>query len=128
MNAPARTARLLHLALMGSVTGISVTLALLPASAASLAPLFLYAVFGVAAIMFAGALVLSSRLTSGGRDVGLWWRENLGRALVMWAMIEGPSLLGAVAYLLSRDLTALFIPAVGLVLLMHLGPARLEAA
>jgi hypothetical protein len=113
---------------MGSVIGSSLILAFLPASGAAIAPLFLYAVFGVAAVMFAGALLLSSRLPHDTPDLDSWWRDNIGRALLIWVMIEGPALLGAVAYLLSRDLTALLVPAVGLVLLVLLGPGKLEQA
>ena len=123
---PARTARLLHVALMGSVIGSSLLLAFLPVSGGSIAPLFLYAVFGVAAVMFAGALLLSSRLPHNDRNLDSWWQENIGRALLIWAMVEGPALLGAVAYLLSRDITALLVPAVGLALLVLLGPGKLE--
>lgn len=124
---PAKTARVLHLALMGSVVLTTLVLALVPIQAAGIPPLFLYAVFGVAAVLFAGALVISTRLPrQPGQTLDDWWTQNLPRAIMMWAMLEGPSLLGAVAFLLSRDFTALIIPATGLVLFMLLGPARLE--
>lgn len=125
-SSPAATARLLHFALMGSVIGSSLLLAVLPVSGSPIAPLFLYAVFGVAAVMFAGALLLSTRLPHDDHNLDNWWRDNIGRALLVWAMIEGPALLGAVAYLLSRDITALLVPAIGLALLVLLGPAKLE--
>lgn len=90
-------------------------------------PLFLYAIFGIAALFFAGALVITTRLPrEGSQSPDAWWSQNLPRALVIWSMLEGPSLLGAVGYLLTRDFTALIIPAVGLFLFFLHSPARLE--
>lgn len=126
MASPAGTARLLHLALMGSIIFTSLLLAVVPMGTSTVAPLFLYAVFGVAAVMFAGALMLSSRLPRTDTDPDRWWKQNIGRALLLWAMIEGPSMLGAVAFLLTRDITALVVPAIGLALMVLLGPGRLE--
>jgi hypothetical protein len=124
---PATIARILHLALMSSVVLATLVMSVIPIPGSSLAPLFLYAVFGVAAVLFAGALVISTRLPrtpSQGKDD--WWTQNLPRAIVIWAMLEGPSLLGSIAFLLSRDYTALVVPITGLVLFVVLGPARLE--
>jgi hypothetical protein len=124
---PARTARLIHFALMGSVTMASLVLALLPAQTAPVSPLFLYAVFGVAAVLFAGALVISTRLPHEGNPApDPWWSQNLPRAIMVWALLEGPSLLGAVAFMLTRNAATLIVPAIGLVLLVILGPSRLE--
>lgn len=124
---PATTARILHLALMSSVVLATFVMSVIPIPGSSLAPLFLYAVFGVAAVLFAGALVISTRLPrTASQSTDDWWTQNLPRAIVIWAMLEGPSLLGAIAFLLSRDYTALVVPATGLVLFFVLGPARLE--
>ncbi len=124
---PASTARVLHLALISSLVLSSVVLALVPLTPSMPSPLFLSAVFGIAAVFFAGALVISTRLPreEPARD-DQWWSQNLPRALVIWSMIEGPSMLGAVAFMLTRDLTALIIPGVGLLLFVILGPSRLE--
>jgi hypothetical protein len=124
---PATTARILHLALMSSLVLSSVVLSLVPLAPSLPSPLFLYAIFGIAAVFFAGAMVISTRLPREGASRGDgWWSQNLPRALVIWSMIEGPSMLGAVGFMLTRDITALIIPGVGLLLFVILGPSRLE--
>jgi hypothetical protein len=127
MSSPSQTARILHLALMASLVLSSVVLSLVPLAPSLPSPLFLYAVFAIAAVFFAGALVISTRLPrEGSAQRDAWWSQNLPRALVIWSMIEGPSMLGAVAFMLTRDFTALIIPGVGLLLFVILGPNRLE--
>jgi hypothetical protein len=112
---------------MSSVVLTTTIMALIPIPAAEISPLFLYAVFGVAAVTFAGALVISTRLPHPpGQKPDAWWEVNLARAIMIWAMLEGPSLLGAIAYLLTRNYTALVVPATGLFLFVILGPGRLE--
>jgi hypothetical protein len=126
MNSSA-TARILHLALMSSVVLSTLVMSVVPIPGASVSPLFLYAVFGVAAVLFGGALVIAARLPrEGNPSSDTWWTQNLSRALVIWALLEGPSLLGAVAFMLSRDYTALLIPAIGFTLFFLHSPGRLE--
>jgi hypothetical protein len=127
MSSPSQTARILHLALMSSLVLSSVVLSLVPLTPSMPSPLFLYAIFGIAAVFFAGAMVISTRLPREGATRGdPWWGQNLPRALVIWAMLEGPSMLGAVGFMLTRDITALIIPGIGLLLFVILGPSRLE--
>lgn len=120
-------ARLVHLALMASVVIGVVVLQLVPTAGLPDPELLLYAVFAVAAVMFAGAMILASRLPrEGGGNTDQWWETNLARALVVWIMFESPSLLGAVAGFLTGRPVVLTVPAVGLVLLALHGPERLR--
>ena len=43
-----------------------------------------------------------------------WWRDNLGKAIVIWSLVEAPSLLGLVAYTLTHDFRALIATFIGL--------------
>ena len=54
-----------------------------------------------------------------------WWQANLGRAIVVWALVEGPTLLGLVAYTLTRDFRTLLAPFIGLLLFANYHPRRL---
>ena len=54
-----------------------------------------------------------------------WWRANLGRTIVIWALVEAPTLLGLVAYLLTRDFRTLLAPFIGLLLFVNYRPGRL---
>ncbi|HWA16968.1 MAG TPA: hypothetical protein VG817_11070 [Gemmatimonadales bacterium] len=124
---PSTTARILHLALLSAMVLATLVLSAAPIPGASISPLFLYAVFGVAAVLFGGAMVIAARLPRDGTTSSdAWWSQNLSRAVVVWALLEGPSLLGAIAFLLSRDFTALVIPAAGVILFLLHSPSRLE--
>jgi hypothetical protein len=127
---PAATARLIHLALVGGVVTATVILALVQRVASPVsASILLYATFGIGATMFAGALLLSARIPREGaaRDPDGWWRVNLPQAIVVWALAEGPALLGAVAHFVTGSLLPYTVTGVGLLLLAFLGPARLTA-
>jgi hypothetical protein len=76
--------------------------------------------FGAAAFT-AGHLVTPSR----GATEDEWWQSNLGRAIVVWALVEGPTLLGLVAYTLTRDFRTLLAPFIGLLLFANYRPRRL---
>jgi hypothetical protein len=112
---------------MSSLVLTSVIMSIVPMERIENASIFLYAVFGIAAVFFAGALVISQRLPrERGTTADDWWRQNLTGALVIWSMIEGPSMLGAIGFLLTRDYTALLVPVTGLFLFILLAPGRLE--
>jgi hypothetical protein len=59
----------------------------------------------VSATLFGGAMFTASRLgpIRSGTSQDDWWRQNLGRAIVIWSLVEAPSVLGLVAYVLTRD-------------------------
>jgi hypothetical protein len=54
-----------------------------------------------------------------------WWQANLGRTIVIWALVEAPTLLGLVVYMLTRDFRTLLAPFIGLLLFANYRPRRL---
>ena len=55
-----------------------------------------------------------------------WWRANLGRAIVVWALVEAPDAARArSAYLLTHDFRTLLAPFIGLLLFANYRPSRL---
>jgi hypothetical protein len=81
----------------------------------------------VSAILFGGATFTVGRLVApaGGASEDDWWRANLGRVLVAWALVEAPTLLGLVAYTLTHDFRTLLAPFIGLLLFANYRPRRL---
>ena len=81
----------------------------------------------VSATLFGGAMFTAARLgpirPGGSQDE--WWRENLGKAIVVWSLVEAPSLLGLVAYTLTRDFRTLIATFIGLLFLGSYRPSRL---
>ncbi len=76
------------------------------------------------------AQVMKTRIArldpSGDRDA--WWMSHAGRVLIVWAMIEGSAVLGAVFWFLTGDGVILAgVSAVALALLVMNRPARLQA-
>ena len=51
--------------------------------------------------------------------------RNLGKAVVIWALVEAPALLGLVGYLVTRDFRALLATLAGLLLFGNYRPSRL---
>ena len=51
---------------------------------------------------------------------------HLGKAVVIWALVEAPALLGLVGYLLTRDFRALVATLAGLLLFGNYRPSRLS--
>jgi hypothetical protein len=76
--------------------------------------------FGAAAFR-AGRLPPPARGTSEDE----WWQANLGHAVVAWALVEAPTLLGLVAYTLTHDFRTLLAPFIGLLLFANYHPRRL---
>lgn len=73
------------------------------------------------------ALLLRSRLPSRASSTPepAWWEANLGRVMVIWAMLEGAALLGVVAYFITGETPPLAVTAAALVLFAMVAPGRL---
>jgi len=78
-------------------------------------------------VPFGASIALARRLPAprAGATGDEWWRANLGRAVLIWALIEAPTLFGLVAYLLTRNTRVLLVSVVGLLLFATFRPARL---
>jgi hypothetical protein len=85
------------------------------------------ALFLVSAALFGGAMFTANRLAPPPRGSSQddWWRVNLGKAVLIWALVEGPAILGTVAYLLTRDFRALLATFAGLLFFGAYRPSRL---
>jgi hypothetical protein len=85
------------------------------------------ALFLVSATLFGGAMFTANRLVPPARGSSQddWWRVNLGKAVLIWALVEGPAILGFVAYLLTRDFRVLLAAFAGLLLFGAYRPSRL---
>jgi hypothetical protein len=80
----------------------------------------------VSATLFGAAAFRAGRLPpSRGASEDEWWQANLGRAVVAWALVEAPTLLGLVAYTLTHDFRTLLAPFIGLLLFANYQPRRL---
>lgn len=81
----------------------------------------------VSATLFGGAMFTASRLgpIRSGTSQDDWWRQNLGRAIVIWSLVEAPSVLGLVAYILTRDFRTLLATFIGLLFFGSYRPSRL---
>ena len=125
---PSRTARLLFLGLLaGPVLFTGIALALLPRQTPVDQPVLLYMPFSLAAVLFGGGLVIRTRIPprTPSESEDAWWRANLPRALILWRLLEGPSLFAAVMYLTLGTLLPLLVTATGIAMLMLHAPARL---
>ena len=81
----------------------------------------------VSAVLFGAAVYTAGRLTPHtGMSQDEWWRANLGRAVVIWALVEAPAILGTVAYFLTHDFRTLLAPFTGLLLFVNYRPSRLS--
>lgn len=85
------------------------------------------ALFVVSAILFGAAMFTAGRLgpPAPGTSQDEWWRVNLGKAVVIWALVEAPALLGLIAYTLTYDFRALIATLTGLFLFGTYRPTRL---
>jgi hypothetical protein len=81
----------------------------------------------VSAALFGGAMFAASRLgpIRSGSSQDDWWRRNLGKAIVVWSLVEAPSLLGLIAYTLTRDFRTLIATFIGLLFFGSYRPSRL---
>jgi hypothetical protein len=130
---PAVSARIIHTALMvGVVMFYAVawyigTKTSMPISAVPERRVLYLGLFLVSAIVFGAAAYSAGRLTPPGPGTSQddWWRANLGRAIAVWGLIEAPTLLGTVAYLLTHDFRTLIATFAGLLFLVNYRPSRL---
>jgi hypothetical protein len=78
--------------------------------------------------LFGAAAFTANRLPprAGGESPEGWWSRSLPRVVLVWALVEGPTLLGIVAYLLTRDFRTLVATIAGLLLFGHYSPGRLQ--
>jgi hypothetical protein len=85
------------------------------------------ALFLVSATLFGAAIFTAGRLgrPAPGTSQDEWWRANLGKAVVIWALVESPALLGLLAYTLTHDFRALIATLTGLLLFANYRPSRL---
>jgi hypothetical protein len=81
----------------------------------------------VSAALFGGAMFTANRLApmARGSSQDDWWRANLGKAVLIWGLVEAPAILGTVAYLLTRDFRALIATFIGLLFFAAYRPSRL---
>jgi hypothetical protein len=81
----------------------------------------------VSATLFGAAAFSTGRLPAPARGASEddWWSANLGRVLVSWALVEAPTVLGLVVYMLTHDFRTLLAPFIGLLLFANYRPRRL---
>jgi hypothetical protein len=133
---PAISARIIHAALVlgvvlfcgvawfvGSNTGV-------PVSAIPDRRVLYLGLILASAVLFGAAMYTAGRLTPPAPGVSQedWWRTNLARAIVVWALVESPAILGTVAYLLTYDFRTLIAPFTGLLMFVNYRPSRLAEA
>jgi hypothetical protein len=130
---PAISAKIIHAALMlGVVMFYAVawyigTKTSMPISAVPDRRVLYLGLFLVSAIVFGAAAYTAGRLSPAGPGTSQddWWRANLGRAIGIWGLIEAPTLLGTVAYLLTHDFRTLIATFAGLLFFVNYRPSRL---
>jgi hypothetical protein len=133
---PAISARIIHAALvLGVLLFYAVawyvgTKSSMPVSAVPDRRLLYLGLFVVSAALFGAAMYRASRLTRPESETRQddWWRSNLGRAIVIWALVEAPTVLGTTAYLLTHDFRTLIATLTGLLFFVNYRPGRLEEA
>jgi hypothetical protein len=130
---PAISAKIIHAALMlGVILFYAVawyvgTKTSMPISAVPDRRVLYVGLFLVSATVFGAAAYSATRLTPAapGTSQDDWWRANLGRAIVVWSLIEAPTLLGTVAFLLTHDFRSLIATFAGLLFFVNYRPSRL---
>jgi hypothetical protein len=129
---PSIRARIIHGALVYGILlfwGLAWALSerSLPAEALPDRKVLYVALTVVSAVLFGAAAYTVRRLPVPGRGTteDAWWTANLGRVIVAWALVEAPTILGLLAYTLTRDFRALLAPFIGLLLFANYRPRRL---
>jgi hypothetical protein len=133
---PAVSARIVHAALMfgvmlffgvGWYVGSRTSM---PISAVPDRPVLYVGLFFLSALLFGAAAYTAGRLTRPAPGVSQdeWWRANLTRAIGIWSLVEAPTLLGTVAYLITNDFRTLIATLTGLLLFVNYRPSRLVEA
>lgn len=129
---PAITARIIHAALVlgimmfWAVAWFIGKAATMPVSALPDRRVLYLGLFLISAVLFGAAMYTASRLSPprAGTSQDDWWRTNLGRVILIWALMEMPALLGTVAYLITHDFRTLIAPFTGLLLFVNYRPSR----
>lgn len=131
----ARLARLLHASLLVTPLlffSIALYFSSLPsAPTPDSSGMLRWAGLGVGSVLVAVASLLRNtvpqRLADEPEDA--WWRANLPRAIMLWALAETVGVAGAALSLVAGDpLGALPLVLASTLLLLHLSPARLSRA
>jgi hypothetical protein len=130
---PSISARIIYAALMlGVILFYAVALyvgskASMPISAVPDRRVLYLGLFFVSAVLFGAAMYTAGRLTRPGPGTSQddWWRANLARAVGIWTLVEAPTLLGTVAYLITHDFRTLIATLTGLLLFVNYRPSRL---
>ncbi len=131
----ARLARLLHASLLVTPIlffSIAVFIGSLPSAPTPASPDVLrWAGLGVGSVLVAVAALLRNTVPQRLADepIDAWWKVNLPRAIMLWALAETVGVAGAALSLVAGDpLGALPLVLASTLLLLHLSPARLSAA
>lgn len=131
---PGISARIIHAALMlgvvlfWAVAWFVAGRTALPVGALPDRRVLYIGLFLVSAILFGGAMFTANRLVplGSGASQDEWWRVNLSKAILIWALVEAPAILGTVAYLLTRDFRTLIATFTGLLFFGAYRPSRLS--
>lgn len=99
----------------------------MPISAVPDRRLLYIGLFLVSAVFFGAAVYTAGRLTRPAPGVSQddWWRVNLGKVIGIWSLVEAPTLLGTLAYLVTHDFRTLIATFTGLLLFVNYRPSRL---
>jgi hypothetical protein len=130
---PSISARIIHAALvLGVLTFWLVAwylgqTAAVPADALPDRRVLYVALALVSAVLFGGAMFTAGRLgpIRAGTSQDDWWRENMGKSVLIWSLVEAPSLLGLIAYTLTHDFRTLIATFIGLLFFGSYRPSRL---
>jgi hypothetical protein len=133
---PAISAKIIHAALMlGVILFYAVawyigTRTSMPVSAIPDRRVLYVGLFLLSAVLFGAAGYTAGRLTPPGPGTRQdeWWRANLARAVGIWTLVEAPTLLGTVMYLVTHDFRTLIATFTGLLLFVNYRPSRLSEA
>jgi hypothetical protein len=130
---PAINARIIHAALMLGIMMFWVVAwwlgrtSAMPVYALPDRRVLYIALFLVSGVLFGAAMFRANRLgrVAAGTSQDDWWRANLGKAVVVWALVEAPALLGLIAYTFTHDFRVLIATLTGLLLFGAYRPSRL---
>ncbi len=124
---PARTARLIHLALMSGVTLFAVVAWFAPGEIPAPSSVLRTILPFVAVLGFLGAHLLRRRLPARrpGETDDRWWPRAMPGAIMSWALVEASCLVACVTVFLSHDWMALVWVGLGLLMFILLSPGRL---
>lgn len=127
-DAVARTARVLHLALVASSILVVVVFTLLspaPPEHEGTREALLYGGFVLGAICCIVAVRLLARLRPPAGDREAWWLGSLSLVLVAWALLEAAAIVGGVTRFLTGEWAALVVCWAAVILLVFHAPGRI---